>query len=94
MSDSDDPNDSDEDQPLISVISSAHQRQSQPITAKDFQESDLHVESPPPPEISNDFADVEATLSMGREMAERAMGKLERVTKVMGKISGGVFIQV
>lgn len=97
VSDSDDPNDSDsdEDQPSISVISYAHQHQSQPITAEDFHKSDLHVESPPLPEINNDdFADVEATLSMGREMAERAMGKLERVTKAMGKISGGVFIQV
>ena len=84
VSDSDDPNDSDsdEDQPLISVISSAHQRQSQPITAKAFQESDLHVESPPPPEISNDFADVEADLSIGREMVERAMSTLEKTNDV------------
>ena len=58
VSDSDDSN-SDEDQSLINVISPAHRRQSQPITAKDFQESDLHAESPPLPEISNDnFADL------------------------------------
>ena len=85
VSDSDDPNDSDsdEDQPLISVISSAHQRQSQPITAKAFQESDLHVESPPLPEINNDdFADVEADLSIGREMVERAMSTLEKTNDV------------
>lgn len=86
VSDSDDSNESDseENQPLISVISSAHQRQSQPITAKDFQEeSDLHAESPPPLEISNDdFADVEADLSVGREMVKRAMSTLEKTNDV------------
>ena len=85
ISDSEDSNesDSDEDQPLISVISSAHQRQSQPITAKDFQESVLHAESPPPPEISNDdFTDVEADLSMGQAMVRRAMSTLEKTNDV------------
>ena len=88
VSDSDEVSDSDdsdfaEDQPLISVINPAHQRQLQPITAKDFQESDLHAESPPPPEISNDdFADVEADLSIGREMVRRAMSTLEKTNDV------------
>ena len=82
VSDSDD-SDSDEDQSLINVISPAHRRQSQPITAKDFQESDLHAESPPLPEISNDdFADVEADLSIGREIVNRAMSTLEKTNDV------------
>ena len=60
-----------------------HRCQLQPITAKDFQESDLHAESPPPPEISNDdFADVEADLSIGREMVRRAMSTLEKTNDV------------
>ena len=85
VSESEDSNDSDSDenQPLISVISSAHQRHSEPITAKDFQESVLHAESPPPPEISNDdFTDVEADLSIGRAMVRRAMSTLEKTNDV------------
>ena len=87
VSDSDEVSDSDnsdsEDQPLISVISSAHQRQSWPITHKDLQESDLRSESPPPPEISNDdFEDVEADLSIRREMVRKAMSTLEKTNDV------------
>ena len=77
-----DSDDSDSDQPLISVISSAHRRQSQPITAKDFQES-FHAESPPLPEISNDdFADIDTYLSIGQEMVRRAMSRLEKTNDV------------
>ena len=83
VSDSDDSDSDSEDQPLISVISSAHQRQSRPITDKDLQESDLRAESPPPPEISNDdFEDVEADLSIGREMVRRAMSTLEKTNNI------------
>lgn len=78
VSDSDDSG-SDEDQPLINVISSAHQRPLQPDTS-----IDCHAESPPPPEISNDnFPDFEdVDLSSGREMIRRAMSTLEKTNDV------------
>lgn len=78
VSDSDDSS-SNEDQPLISVISPAYQRPLQPDTA-----IDCHEESPPSPEISNenfpDFEDVD--LSSGGEMIRRAMNTLEKTNDV------------
>lgn len=66
---------SDEDKPLINVISLARQRPLRPDTA-----IDCHLESP---EISNDnFPDFEdVDLSRGREII-RAMTTLEKTTDV------------